>query len=226
MVSILFCMLGDENNTVKECAYFCIEKNFTKNADFIAINLQQSLKDAFEYQNKFFKQRSLHDSFYPRLYILIHSKKSLQKKFISQVTALLEPSDPSFTEFLCDILSCFPYISQDELSPILSHISTKVQTSAFRLLRTIKVRIAHKESLNHETLTECLHQAQMVLLRNYLINAYQLKNTEENSEKNIQKAENVGGFIEEYEEFKEYHKLKEIKAGEDLSKFKKKVMDM
>ena len=66
----------------------------------------------------------------------------------------------------------------------------------------------------------------MVLLRNYLINAYQLKNTEENSEKNIQKAENVGGFIEEYEEFKEYHKLKEIKAGEDLSKFKKKVMDM
>jgi Sister chromatid cohesion C-terminus/PHD-finger/non-SMC mitotic condensation complex subunit 1/HEAT repeat associated with sister chromatid cohesion len=222
MSSILFCMLVDESNIVKESGYFCLEKSFSKNSSIVILNLQNSLKESFEYQVDLFKSRSLSDSFYVKFYNLIKPKKSVRTKFLTQMTGLLEPTDPSFTEYLCDFLSVLPYTGLEEISPIISQITGKIQTSAFRLLRIIKVRTANKEPLDRENMIECLLQIQLIYLKNYLFNAYQLKGIEENTDKGIQKVEDINGFYEEYQEFKEYHELNQINC-DDLCKFKKKV---
>ena len=225
MVSILFCMLGDENSIVKDSAFFCIEKSFSKNPELITINLQNSLKEAFEYQNKFFKQRPLSESFYPKLYALIKPKKTLRTRFLSPITALLEPSDPCFTAFLCELLTTFNYGTYDELFPIINFVSGKIQASAFRLLRILKVRKAHKESLDKDNLIECLLQIQMIFMKNYFVKAYQLKNIEEAQEKNLQKIDGVDFFTDIYEEFRIYHTMKEV-SDPDLKSFRKNVRNI
>lgn len=222
MVSILLCMLGDENNIVKESAFFCIEKTFHKNPDLVAIKLSNSIREMFEYQKKLFKQRTLSESFYPKLYSLVKGKKLLRTKFLNQITELFESAEPAFTEFLCELFTIFSYSNYEELYPILKFLTGKIQTSAFRLLRIIKVRVAHKEMLNKENLHECLLQIQMILLKNYLCKTYQLKNIDEAQEKTLQKIENIEEFGEEYEEFKEYHFVEGLR-DEELKKFRKKV---
>ena len=224
MISILFCMLGDENCIVKDSGFFCIEKIFVKTPDLITINLQNSLKEVFSYQKKIFSQRSLNDSFFPKLYSLIKPKKLLRARFVSQIIALLEPSDPCFTEFLCELLTTFPYTTYEELAPIISYVSGKIQSSAFRLLRILKIRKAHKEPLKKDALIECLLQIQMILMKNYLVKAYQLKNTEETQEKNIQKIDGVEIFTDIYEELRSYHCMEEI-CDVELKNFSKHVIN-
>ena len=222
LVSIFFCMLGDENIIVRESAFFCIEKSFSKNPDFISINLGNSLKESFDYQKKVVIKRNLNDSFYPKLYSLIRSKKTLRIKFLNSILALLEPSNPSFTEYICEILSCFLYTNLEEISLILNFLTGKIQTSAFRLLRAIKVTSANKDPLTKEKINECLVQVQMILLKNYFFNAYGVKAADENADKEIQKNEEIGNFGEDYEEFKDFHCINEVN-NEELKKFKKKV---
>ena len=98
----------------------------------------------------------------------------------------------------------------------------KIQTSAFRLLRAIKVTSANKDPLTKEKINECLVQVQMILLKNYFFNAYGVKAADENADKEIQKNEEIGNFGEDYEEFKDFHCINEVK-NEELKKFKKKV---
>lgn len=222
LVSKLFCMLGDESLAVKEAGFYCIENGYVKNPEMITINLQNSLKEAFEFQAKILKQRDLKESYYPKVYALVKERKTIRNKFLNTILNALEPSDPDYTEFLCEMISILSYSNTEELGFILQHINGKIQISAFRLLRIIKIRKSNKNSLNRDLIIECLLQIQLFVLKNYLVSAYQIKSYNDFEDRPIQKIEDANLFQEEYEEFKDYHKFEEIKA-EELNKFKYKV---
>lgn len=224
-VSVLFCMLGDESMIVREAAYFCVEKGFIKSPDLITINLQSSLKESFEFQCKILKQRDLKESYYSKVYGLIKGKKSVRNKMLNTILHSLEPNDPDFTEYLCEMISLFVYSTMEEVCLILQYINGKIQASAFRLLRIIKVRKINKETLNRDYIIECVLQIQLIILKNHLLLAYQIKSFDEIQDKPVQRNEEATLFQEEYEEFKCYNKIQEIK-DEDLNKFKYKVMNI
>lgn len=218
LIPSLFTMLGDESQAVKEAAFFCIEKTFSKSPDLVIINLKQSLLKAFEFQSVVIGRKQA-NSYYPKFYSLIKSKKQLRNKFIKNILAACESENPEFTEFLCNLLVGFLYTNLDELNPIFSFISGKVQTNALRLLRTMKLALQKNEKLSKTSTIEVIETVQFVLLKNYLISAYNIKNTDEQAEKSIQRAEELPSFDDELEEFRTYIGAQEI-CGDELTKLK------
>ena len=222
MIPSLFIMLGDESQLVKEAGFYCIEKSFVKNPDLVTVNLKKSLQGSYDFQRKVLeKKQNLINTFYPRLYLLIKNKKQLRNKFLKVILDALESEDPEFTEFLCGLLACFTFTMVEELIPVLNFLSGKIQIHAARSLRTVKILTSTKDKLKDENLAQVLVMIQMIVMKNYLVAAYNVKGIEDNLEKNVQKAEDVPGFDDEFEEFRYLFTVKEIE-GDELVKFKQK----
>jgi hypothetical protein len=207
IIPCLFVMLGDESQQVKESGFFCIEKSFIKNPELVTVNLKKSLQNSFDFQKKVLeKKQNLINTFYPRLYLLIKGKKQLRNKFIKIILESFESEDPEFVDFLCSLLSSFSFSIIEELVPILMFLSGRVDLNASRCLRTVKILTQQKEKLKGENMAQVLIMVQVITLKNYLMSAYNVRSLEdltERNEKNLQKAEEVPGFDDEYEEFRQ-----------------------
>ena len=224
LIPSLFTMLGDESQGVKEASYFCIEKTFSKSPDLVVVNLKQSLQSAFDLQSVVIGKKQV-NTYYPKLYLLIKSKKQLRNKFIKLILEACDCENPEFTEFLCNLLAGFNFTTYEELSPILNFFSGKIQTNALRLLRTMKLTVQKHQKISKQSLVEVLETIQFIVLKNYLIVAYGIKSNEDMDGKGIQKSEDLPSFDDEFEEYRIYIGMSEV-FGEELVRLKLKYKSL
>ncbi|CAG9323816.1 unnamed protein product [Blepharisma stoltei] len=222
----LFALLADDSIYIRETSFKCIETIFSKNSDIVLINLQPSLQESYDFQINTFKGTrsftSQSESLYNRLYMLIKDRKTHRNKFLATISKLLEPSaNPEFTFYLADLLSSLSFTSSEELTIIFEHINSKLQTNAYRLMRSIKLCCKNNDELSHEELMDTLLILQLFILHYFLSNVYQVKTDEEKSDKPVTKnSDEFPSFSELYEKLWKYHILEKA-SGEELKNLKK-----
>ena len=225
LIPKLIAQLADTSLYVREVAFSCLENIHNKNSDLIIVGLSGALYEMYDFQLRILKgtKTAFEESLLGRLYGLIKQKKSQRNKFLNCVCRLLEPSaDPGFTCFVAELLSGLQYTSHEELSIVLNYLHSKIETSAYKLLRLIKLSLENKEVFPHEDTIEAILTAQLVVLKNYLINLYQVKPGESKQDKPVHpQPEDTQSFKQLYTDFESFHCLERVQ-GEQLKDFKKK----
>lgn len=226
----LFALLADDGVYIRELSYKCIETIFSKNSDIIIVNLQHELQESYDFQISTFKSTRSYNSqgeaFYNRIYMLIRERKTLRTRFIVTISKLLEPSaNPEFTFYLADLLSSLSYSNLDEVTTIFEHINSKLQTNAYKLMRSIKISCKNKKELSHEELMETLLILQLLLLHFYLFMIYQIKNEEERADRPISRtSDEFPAYAALYEKLWKFHQLEKA-GGDDLLELKKHLKE-
>lgn len=97
------------------------------------------------------------DVVYNRLYSMLKGKKGHARQFLSVLNSLLEPSsDPNFTYFIAEMVSTLGFTYAYELQIVFSHLDSKIEGSAHRILSTLQVYRRKKEFMPRNVLAESL----------------------------------------------------------------------
>lgn len=230
-LSILIACLSDENLFIRETCYLCIEKLYKKSSNTILVSLKQGIQESYSYQVKLYKTtRNIFesgDSVYNRLYLLLKQKKAQKFQFLNTLVGLLEPSaDPSFTYFISELISTLNFSISSEISTIFNHITSKLDSTGQRTLRTISTCKKNKEGLRHIDLMDALLTLQLIILKKYLEALYHVKDEDNHPDRPVQRISDEGTkFCDLYEGFYEYHTLQELSVSMAVD-FKEKVFSI
>jgi len=117
------------------------------------------------------------------------------------------------------------YQNLDEITNISTHINSKLQTNAYRIMRAVKLACKNKEELSHEELMETMLIIQLLTLNYFLNTLYQIKSQEEEADRRLTRcSDDFTSFAEMYDKFWKYHQLEKA-SGENLNSLKKSLKD-